>query len=112
MDTCLKKLMRALESAVEGMSREQMSWHPPGKWCAAEVLEHLHLTYTGTINGFERILESGKPIALRASAKQRWRTLLVINLGYLPTGRTAPPSSRAIRSTRSRSWLGYSGCRA
>jgi hypothetical protein len=90
MDTHLEKLMRAVKSAVEGMSTDQMSWHPPGKWCAAEVLEHLYLTYTGTIKGFERLLESGKPTATPASVKQRWRTLVVIGLGYLPSGRKAP----------------------
>jgi hypothetical protein len=49
VDTGLEKLKRSLESAIEGMSTKQMTWHPPGKWCATEVLEHLYLTYTGTI---------------------------------------------------------------
>ena len=53
MDSRLEKLKENLESAVEGMSSEQLSWHPPGKWCAVEVLEHLYLTYSGTITGFE-----------------------------------------------------------
>jgi hypothetical protein len=59
MDSCLEKLKQALESAVEGMSSERLTWHPAGKWCAAEVLEHLYLTYTGTIKGFERVMTSG-----------------------------------------------------
>ena len=54
MDPGLEKLKTNLESAVEGMSSEQLSWHPPGKWSAAEVLEHLYLSYIGTIGGFER----------------------------------------------------------
>jgi hypothetical protein len=91
MDTRIEKLKCALESAIEGMSGEQMRWHPPGKWCATEVLEHLYLTYTGTIKGFERLLESGRPTTTPASTKQRWRTLVVVGLGYLPTGRKAPP---------------------
>src|SRR6267154_790386 len=74
MDTRLEKLKRALESAVEDMSDEQMSRHLPGKWCAAEVLEHLYLTYTGTTKGFERLLESGQPTVMPASARQRFRT--------------------------------------
>jgi hypothetical protein len=49
MDIQLKKLKENLESATEDMSSKQLSWHPPGKWCAAEVLEHLYLTYTATI---------------------------------------------------------------
>ena len=90
MDSLLEELKQALESAVEGMSNEQMSWHPADKWCAAEVLEHLYLTYTGTVKGFERVLEAGKPLAARASMRQRLRTLVVLGFNHLPEGRKAP----------------------
>ena len=83
MDSLLEELKQALESSVDGISTEQMSWHPAEKWCAAEVLEHLYLTYTGTIKGFERVLHSGKPIVGRASVKQRLRTLVVLGFGHL-----------------------------
>src|ERR1700730_12641858 len=73
MDSRLDKLKKSLDSAVEGMSSEQWRWHPPGKWCAAEVLEHLCLSSTGTIKGFERIMTAGKPLAPRASMAQRVR---------------------------------------
>jgi len=72
------------------MSSEQLSWHLPGKWCAAEVLEHLYLTYTGTITGFERVLRKGKPLATRASIAQRVLTFVVVGLGHMPAGRKAP----------------------
>jgi hypothetical protein len=90
MDFRLNKLKQSLESAVEGMSSEQLSWHPPGKWCASEVLEHLYLTYTGTIKGFERVMTSGKPLASRPSLVDRVRTLVVVGLGHMPAGRKAP----------------------
>src|SRR5580658_5828110 len=90
MDSRLEKLKEDIESAVEGMSGEQLSWHLPGKWCAAEVLEHLYLTYTGTIMGFERVMTRGKPLATRASMAQRALTLVVVELGHLPAGRKAP----------------------
>jgi Protein of unknown function (DUF1569) len=90
MDSRLDKLKESLQSAVEGMSSEQLSWHPPGKWCAAEVLEHLYLTYTGTIQGFERVMRKGKPLASRASMAQRVLTLVVVGLGHMPAGRKAP----------------------
>ena len=90
MDFRLEGLKQSLESAVEGMSSEQWSWHPPGKWCAAEVLEHLYLTYTGTIKGFERVMTTGKPLASRASMAQRVRTLVVVGFGHMPAGVKAP----------------------
>jgi hypothetical protein len=90
MDSRLEKLKGNLESAVEGMSSEQLSWHLPGKWCAAEVLEHLYLTYTGTIQGFERVVRKGEPLASRSSMAQRAVTLVIVGLGHMPAGRKAP----------------------
>ena len=90
MDFRFEQLRENLESAVEGMSSEQLSWHLPGKWCAAEVLEHLYLSYTGTISGFERVLRKGKPLASRASMGQRVLTFVIVRLGHMPSGRKAP----------------------
>jgi hypothetical protein len=94
MDSRLEELKQALESSVEGLSSEQLSWHPPAKWCAAEVLEHLYLTYTGTIKGFAKVLEAGKPLVTRASMKQRVRTLVVVGFQHMPGGRQAPANTR------------------
>ena len=90
MDSRLEKLRENLESAVKGMSSEQLSWHLPGKWCAAEVLEHLYLTYTGTIKGFERVITKGRPLATRASMAHRVLTFVVVGLRYMPAGRKSP----------------------
>jgi hypothetical protein len=90
MDSRLEKLKHSLESAVEGMSSEQLSWHPAGKWCAAEVLEHLYLSYVGTIRGFERVITSGKPLATRASMKHRVQSFVVVGLGHMPRGVKSP----------------------
>ena len=97
MDPRLQKLREAIASAVEAMSPEQMTAHPPGKWCAAEILEHLYLTYTGTVKGFERVAEAGKSLATMQTWAQRGRTFVVVGLGYLPNGREAPPVARPRR---------------
>ena len=94
MDSRFGRLKDSLEAAVDGMSSEQLRWHLPGKWCAAEVLEHLFLTYTGTIKGFERVMESGKPLATRASVTHRLLTFVVVRLGYMPAGGRAPAMVR------------------
>ena len=108
MDSRLEKLKQSLESAVEGMSSEQLSWHPPGKWCAAEVLEHLYLTYTGTIKGFERVLQANKPLATRASMRHRVRSFVVVGLGHMPAGRKAPAMAhpRGVPAEKVRSEVG------
>jgi Protein of unknown function (DUF1569) len=90
MDSRLETLGKNLESAVKGMSSEQLSWHLPGKWSASEVLEHLYLTYVGTIKGFERVITRGKPLATRASMAHRVLTFVVVGLGHLPAGRKTP----------------------
>jgi hypothetical protein len=90
MDSCLELLTQTLDSAVDGMSAEQMTWHPAGKWCAAEILEHLYLTYTGTVKGFERVKQAGKPLVTPPSTKHRWRTFVLFGVNYFPEGRSAP----------------------
>jgi len=91
MDSRLGKLEESLQLAVEGMSSEQLSWHPPGKWCASEVLEHLYLSYIGTIQGFERVMRKGEPLASRVSMAQRALTFVVVGFSHIPAGLKAPP---------------------
>lgn len=93
MDFYLERLQKAIASETDGMSEEALQWHPEGKWSAAEILEHLYLTYTGTTKGFERCLQSGKPLARLVTLQDRWRTLVVVGLGYLPEGRKAPKNT-------------------
>jgi hypothetical protein len=90
----LKRLQQEIASALAALSTEQLSWHPPGKWCAAEVLEHLYLTYTGTVKGFQRVAEAGKPLVTGSTWAQRRRRWVVLGLGYLPSGREAPQFAR------------------
>ena len=90
MDSRLDALKHSLESAVEGMSSDQLRWHLSGKWCAAEVLEHLYLTYTGTTRGLEKVIARGTPLATTPSMKQRVMTFVVVGFRYIPTGLEAP----------------------
>ncbi len=94
MDPHLQRLQAEIAGAVSGLSAEQLSRHPPGKWCAAEILEHLYLTYTGTLKGFERVAAAGKPLTTNRTWRQRARTWVVVAFGYFPSGREAPPVAR------------------
>src|ERR1700758_4833331 len=90
MDFYLQRLQDAITSATEGLSVEELARHPEGKWCTAEILEHLYLTYTGTTKGFERCLANGAPMARSRTFKDRAGCFLVLTCKYLPEGRSAP----------------------
>ena len=90
MDSELKQLHSAIASASGGMTVPELTRHPPGKWSIAEVLEHLYLTYTGTVKGFERCLKEGRTLARTPTLKDRLRATVVTGLGYMPGGRKAP----------------------
>src|SRR5438034_5788474 len=76
MDSCLERLLNAITSATRGMTVEELTRHPEGKWSSAQILEHLYLTYTGTAKGFERCCEAGKPLASSLRLKDRKSTRL------------------------------------
>lgn len=90
MNFHLQRLQNDITGAVEGLTPEQLTWCREGKWNIAEILEHLYLTYTGTIKGFERCLAAGKPIARSVNWSDRIKTLVVVGCGYLPEGRQSP----------------------
>jgi hypothetical protein len=91
LDPRLERLRQEIAAAVEGLSAEGLGWSPPGKWCAAEVLEHLYLSYTGTIRGCQRVADGELPTpAARSKFGHRWRAMVVVEFGYFPTGRKTP----------------------
>jgi len=90
MDAYLQRLQEGIQSATQGMSGEDLLRHPEGKWCAAEILEHLYLTYTGTTKAFERCLQAGQPQVRARVLRDRMRTIVVVGLGHMPKGRQSP----------------------
>ena len=71
MDSYLERLHQAVAAAKQGMCDEDRKPRSDGKWSAAEVLEHLYLTYTGTSKAFDRCLQAGKPLASASTLKNR-----------------------------------------
>jgi Protein of unknown function (DUF1569) len=94
VDRYLARLKREIESATAGLSPAQLTWCTGGKWCTAEIVEHLYLTYTGTTKGFSRVMEAGKSLARKPTWRDRSRALVVVEFGYLPGGRESPPVAR------------------
>jgi len=94
MDFYLQRLQDAIVAATAGMTPEVLGRRAqPDKWSAAEILEHLYLTYTGTTKGFEKCIEAGAPLAHTRTWKDRARTTVVVGLGYLPEGRKSPKNA-------------------
>jgi hypothetical protein len=93
MDFYLARLQDAIASSLNGLDEPAHSMQAEGKWSAAQILEHLYLTYTGTIKGFERCLEGGKPAARVPTWRDRIRSYVVVRLGHMPKGRKAPKNS-------------------
>lgn len=90
MDSYLERLQRAVAAAKQGICDEDRKPRSDGKWSAAEVLEHLYLTYTGTSKAFDRCLQAGKPLASASTLKHRLAAFLVTECGYFPEGRKSP----------------------
>ena len=86
----LQQLREEIALAIGGMSDEQLSRSRNGKWSAAEILEHLSLTYAGSVTGFHKCLEAGRPLAAAPNTKQRIAQFVVIDFGHLPKGRLSP----------------------
>jgi hypothetical protein len=90
MHSKLEHLHNILADAMRGLSQDQLTRHPEGKWSPAQILEHLNISYTGTIKGFERCLHSGATNASPDRARRRWPRIVVVNVGYFPPGRKSP----------------------
>jgi hypothetical protein len=94
MDAYLQRLHAAIAGATQDMTAEQLARHAEGKWSAAEILEHLYYTYTGTIKVMQLCLKAGKPDARTPTLKERLQIFWVVEAGMFPTGREAPNGTR------------------
>jgi hypothetical protein len=84
------KLRNTLSGAIAGMNIDDLSRHSAGKWSAAEILDHLNLTYLGTIKNLERRIAEGKTCADGDRRKKLLPRFVATRLGFLPKGRKSP----------------------
>jgi DinB superfamily len=88
----LQLVQEAIDSATAGMTEEQLTWHPDGKWSSAQILEHLSLTFVNAIKGLNQLLAEGRPALRKSTLKERLAVLVTVKAGYIPGGRKAPES--------------------
>lgn len=91
MDPHLRRLQDEVNIAIQGLSANELNTRHLEKWCIAEILEHLYLTYTGTTKGFSRLLAQDKAQGNAPTMRQRLAAFVVTGLGYFPNGVKSPP---------------------
>lgn len=90
MHSHLQKTREAIDQATDGLTPEELSWHPDGKWCSAEILEHLALAFGGTAKFLGKVAADGKSVASKVTFRQ-WIGIALVTRGeFIPGGRKAP----------------------
>ncbi|HKW25200.1 MAG TPA: DUF1569 domain-containing protein [Terriglobales bacterium] len=90
MHSYLQRVQKAIDDAVCDLSLEQLAWRREGKWSAADILEHLSLSYSGTAKAMQRCIQAGRPSATAPTWRDRMFTFVVTGMRYMPSGRQAP----------------------
>ncbi len=94
MDPNFQRLHQAIAAATAGLTPAQLAVKTNDKWSIAEILEHLYLTYTPTTKAFQRCVDQNHSLASPRTLKDVLQTFVVVGLGHLPEGRTAPERTR------------------
>ena len=90
MNSYLERLRQELEDATVSAGASDLVQAKAGQWCAAQILEHLFLTYKTTNRGLEKCLEKGASLATHAKLKDRFASWMVLTFEHIPGGRKAP----------------------
>jgi Protein of unknown function (DUF1569) len=95
MDTWLARARQEIDEATAGMAAEAWRRAPEGKWTAAQILEHLSLTFGGTAKMLEKRLAAEKPDTMRSRTVKEFVMQVALFLRQeIPEGRTAPEGVR------------------
>lgn len=90
MDPHLRRALDHLDAATRNLSAEDWLRGPAGRWQCAEIVEHLGKAYGTTAYILDKCVKEGAPKGRRPSLRQRLSAAIVVGLGYLPSGVTAP----------------------
>ncbi len=90
MNVYLERTQNEIDSAIRGMSLDEMQQHPEGKWSVAQILEHLCRAFSTTVPHLKKCLDRGVPTASQPTLRQLLTATTVVGFSYLPSGRSAP----------------------
>lgn len=91
MDAWLARLGAEVDAAVAGMSGDDWTRSPAGKWNSAQILEDLGRAFGGSAKQLELALtENRRPETPSRKPKEWLATFVIVGLGYFPSGAKAP----------------------
>jgi len=93
MDKDLLRLKTELTGALAGLDSSQTQAAPPAhpeKWSIQQIVEHLILTWTASFPGIEERIVKRRPTRTKPTAWQRVGQVVLLRLGFFPTGRESP----------------------
>lgn len=107
MQSYLEELSGKLEAVTAGMSDDALLRAPNGKWCAAEVLEHLRLTYSGTAKMLERNRDLAVVDPAEINERAQAGRKLILEEGKFFEGGQAPPfaTPKTAPDAQVRTWI-------
>ena len=102
----LRRLETAVTNALEGLNQRATQASPrshPEKWSIQQIVEHLLITYRGSIPAIQARIDKRRATRARPTLRQRVGQFAIITLRRFPRGRRAPaavspPLPSTIRS--------------
>ena len=95
-----ERIRERADQLAEHLSDEDWWRAPEGEWNAAQIFEHLLLTYTNTTKALLRAFDRGTPSGSRSTLRQRLRTKYVLGFHRLPAmqapERAIPPEKGSV----------------
>jgi hypothetical protein len=90
----LDRSLEALDAGTRSLTPAQLAFQPYGSWSTAEVLEHLSVSYTSTVQKLRQAATGDLPPIRQVTLKDRMGALVAIDLGVIPRDQQAPDSTR------------------
>jgi hypothetical protein len=90
MDARLERLRAEINRATTELSDADWRRAPQGRWCAAQIVEHLGRSYGSTAKMLELSLAAGHRDVRSAKLLETVLRGLIVNIGYFPFGAKAP----------------------
>ena len=97
MNSHLQAALDAVLEATRDIPVDVLARPLSCRWCAAEILEHLILTFTANAAAFEKMLATGTLKPRRPDLRQKLARIVVVDLGYFP--RVKSPETTSPRGT-------------